>query len=334
MSLVRSLQALAQRGVCCVAVIHQPSAAAFFAFDRLLLLRAGGSLVYEGPVAPGAQPSKMLADIGRPVHELANPADAMFDALTEEPEALTKAAPQAPPLPPPPPPISTSGPRYALSLPGQVRAHCVRNARAMVREPILARMRIGSAVGVSIVLSILYGELDSNFEGINSTISLLLFTMVFLALTSALPVVLSVLPEIHVTQKEVRNNWYRPTSYTPAKFIVETPLLVIPPLLYLAIVGNVTGLTRGNNGARFIRVYLACLATVVCTNSWSFLLSSVAPTMQLAVLSAPGSIMPMMLLSGFFVNQRDMTWVFRWYRRGVRDVASMACRLSERVATV
>ena len=125
----------------------------------------------------------------------------------------------------------------------------------MVREPILARMRIGSAVGVSIVLSILYGELDSNFEGINSTISLLLFTMVFLALTSALPVVLSVLPEIHVTQKEVRNCWYRPTSYVPAKFIVETPLLVIPPLLYLAIVGNVTGLTRGNNGARFIRVY-------------------------------------------------------------------------------
>ena len=95
--------------------------------------------------------------------------------------------------------------------------------------------------------------------------------------------------------------------------------------------GNVTGLTRGNNGARFIRVYLACLATVVCTNSWSFLLSSVAPTMQLAVLSAPGSIMPMMLLSGFFVNQRDMTWVFRWHRRGVRDVASMAW---ERVATV
>ena len=41
MSLVRSLQALARRGVCCVAVIHQPSAAAFFAFDRLLLLRAG-----------------------------------------------------------------------------------------------------------------------------------------------------------------------------------------------------------------------------------------------------------------------------------------------------
>ena len=109
MSLVRSLQALAKRGVCCVAVIHQPSAAAFFAFDRLLLLRAGAcnGVVYESPRwsrrpnhhagrwSTGARQgaSKMLADIGRPVHELANPADAMFDALTEEPDALTKAAP-------------------------------------------------------------------------------------------------------------------------------------------------------------------------------------------------------------------------------------------------
>ena len=93
-----------------------------------------GSLVYEGPIAPGAQPSKMLAAIGRPVHELANPADAMFDALTEDPDALTKAAPRSPPLPPPPPPISTSGPRYALSLPGHhflfqgVRRHLFRAA--------------------------------------------------------------------------------------------------------------------------------------------------------------------------------------------------------------
>ena len=155
----------------------------------------------------------------------------------------------------------------------------------MVREPILARMRIGSAVGVSIVLSILYGELDSNFEGINSTISLLLFTMVFLALTSALPVVLSVLPEIHVTQKEVRNCWYRPTSYVPAKFIVETPLLVIPPLLYLAIVGNVTGLTRGNNGARFIRA--TGLATVLRTNGGRSSCPASRPAMQLAVLMPP-----------------------------------------------
>ena len=33
----------------------------------------------------------------------------------------------------------------------------------------------------------------------------------------------------------------------------------------------------------------------------------------MGVLLAPGSIMPMAVLSGFFVNQQDMSWVFRWF---------------------
>ena len=38
-----------------------------------------------------------------------------------------------------------------------------------------------------------------------------------------------------------------------------------------------------------------------------------APTTQSATLITPGSIMPMALLSGFFVNQQDMSWIFRWF---------------------
>ena len=207
MTLVKSLNGLAARGVACVAVIHQPSAAAFFSFDRLLLLRSGGAVVFEGPVAPGAEPAALLARAGRPCDALANPADALFEALQADPDSLVRAAAAAPPRPPPPPPLLPAGPRYALPLAGQVKMHSIRNFRQMLRDPILARLRLGSAAGVALVLCGLYGKLGDNFEGINNTISLLLFTMVFLALTSALPVVLSVLPEIQAVQKEVRNNW-------------------------------------------------------------------------------------------------------------------------------
>ena len=41
------------------------------------------------------------------------------------------------------------------------------------------------------------------------------------------------LPELAVVRKEARNNWYSPYSYVPAKLLVETPLLVIPPLIFL-----------------------------------------------------------------------------------------------------
>ena len=42
-------------------------------------------------------------------------------------------------------------------------------------------------------------------------------------------------------RRRARNNWYSPLSYVPAKYVTETPMLLMPPLIYLTIVGGVTG---------------------------------------------------------------------------------------------
>ena len=132
--------------------------------------------------------------------------------------------------------------------------------------------------------------------------------------------VIAILPEFDVVQKECRNNWYSPWAYVPAKLITELPLLVVPPLLFLAIMGNMTTLSWQKSGessesdvSRFCMLYLALFLVVFATNSWAYFLSGMAPTTQIATLITPGSIMPMALLSGFFVNQQDMSWIFRWF---------------------
>ena len=99
------------------------------------------------------------------------------------------------------------GGMYASTFGAQLRAHTRRNAKAMVRNPMLARLRGGSAVGMGLAMGILYFELPDDATGINERVTLLLFTMLFMAIINALPVVVAVLPELAVVRKEARNNW-------------------------------------------------------------------------------------------------------------------------------
>jgi ABC-type multidrug transport system permease subunit len=183
----------------------------------------------------------------------------------------------------------------------------------MKRDPMLARLRVGSATMVGLALGILYMDMPATLTGINERVTLLLFAMLFLSITNAIPVVIAILPELAVVRKEARNNWYSPFSWVPAKLAVETPLLVLPPAIFLAIVGNMTGLTRDEDASRFFHLYLALELVVWSVHAWSLFLCAIAPSTEIAVLLAPGSIMPMAVFSGFFVNQQDMTWVFRWF---------------------
>ena len=216
MALVRLLSSLARGGVTVIATIHQPSAAAFFTFDRLLLLDRG-AIAYQGPVTLGQQPVAFFEAAGFPCAALDNPADFLFEILVEHADAIRQkyvaegvpedarraadaslAALEAPPR---------GGGMYASTFGAQLRAHARRNAKAMVRNPMLARLRCGSAVGMGLAMGILYFELPDDATGINERVTLLLFTMLFFAIINALPVVVAVLPELAVVRKEARNNW-------------------------------------------------------------------------------------------------------------------------------
>jgi len=180
-----------------------------------------------------------------------------------------------------------------------------------MRDPGLAKLRVGSALGMGLALGILYFDMGLDDVGMNDRITLLLFALMFLSVVNAIPVVLQVLPELAIVKKEVRNNWYAAHSFIPAKLIIETPLLLIPPCLFVAVSGTMTGMV--DDGERFIYMYIAVLLVVCCAHAWALFIAGIAPSVDIAFLAAPGSILPMAVLSGFFKNQSDMTWVFRWF---------------------
>ena len=98
--------------------------------------------------------------------------------------------------------------------------------------------------------------MKNDSTGVNNRITILLFMMLFLSIVNAIPVVIAVMPELAIAKKEVRNNWYSPNAFIPAKLIIETPLLTIPPLLFLSIAGGMSHIIDsddGSNGRHGIR---------------------------------------------------------------------------------
>lgn len=82
-NIVRFLRKLADAGQALLVTIHQPSAVLFEEFDSLILLKAGGRLVYHGEL--GKDSRKLLAYFeangGRKCPDDANPAEYMLDVI-------------------------------------------------------------------------------------------------------------------------------------------------------------------------------------------------------------------------------------------------------------
>lgn len=290
MSLVELISSLAKDGKTVIATIHQPSAAAFFKFDRLLLL-VKGRICYSGPIS-ASQPMAFLSSAGFDCPPLNNPADFLFEILGEAhaltakfmAEGLPEDRERKPAFLPP----ITHKARYASSFLTQVKTHVRRNGLSVLRDPNLARLRLGSSVVMGLAMGILYFDISNDLTGVDDRVSLLLFMMLFLAVTNSIPVLLAVVPELAVARKEARNNWYAPTSFIPAKLVTETPLLIVPPIIFLAISGNMSNLSHSDDGSRFLMLAFALVLLVTCAHGWALLICALAPSMNIAFLAAPG----------------------------------------------
>jgi len=209
------------------------------------------------------------------------------------------------------PAISSGGPAYPSSLCVQFRTLMRRNARLVVREPTLARARLGSAMVMSVIMGVLYFDMGTSEKEIPERIALVLFSLLFLSLSSLLPTVIAVLPEMAVVKKEIRNHWYNVKPYYAAKLLADTPLLVLPPLLFLTIMGSLSNFYNGE-AWRFGALYLVLFAVVLTMHSMGICITVVAPDFGTAIFLVPISMLPQFIFAGFFVNVEDITWVFRW----------------------
>ncbi|EDQ91381.1 uncharacterized protein MONBRDRAFT_15178 [Monosiga brevicollis MX1] len=328
-SLVEMLRSLAQSGRTVVASIHQPSATLFELFDRTVVL-SGGQILYDGPVnevvpyfksqnveCPAYHnPADFLLEVANGVK--GSPAALLTNWRNDHPPGEVALGDQvavcafSTPLPTLFPYALHSRGRglYPISVADQFKILLKRAFKDVIRDTLLTRMRAGAHVAVGIIIGVLYLHQGVHSDKIPSVVGYYFFSLLFLMLASVMPTVLSFPIEKEIFAREHLNNWYSVKAYYFAKSLSDFPFQVVFPIIYMSISYWMTD--QPSEAGRFFKVLAAAVLHTQVAQAMGIVISTAAPTPQVAVFMAPMSSIPMMLFSGFFVLINGIPIALRW----------------------
>lgn len=296
--------------------IHQPSAELFFLFDRLLLLKSGGSEVYFGPVGEEGVDlvtyfltAPIADEYYRPtLPEQANPASWMLEVIGAGTAPKGKIAPyervyresalrrenmeQLDRLSHPKP--GQSAPsfthRYASTYLTQFSAVLGRLFRVYWRDVSYMLSRMGLICFLGVVFGLVWQDLnDSDEAGLTSKLSSIYVAVGFigtLTTSNALPPIFRLRA---VFYREQASHTYSSIFYTLGLFIVELPYLFVYALLFTVPFYHLVGFV--NDGELFMRFTLTLYLIAILYTYLGQLIAAITPSVQVAN-----------MLAGFFIT--------------------------------
>lgn len=324
MSTLRELAHVHGRTVICT--IHQPSSEIFHMLDDLLLL-SNGQVVYYGSVEESVS---YFAGIGFPCPMYNNPADYFFMEILNETVSTGKdvSAPQkrldyiiynwkeqAVAKTPKPSlnPHEILPVKQRANFFTQFRVLIARAARNVLRNKMIIQVRLFQSAFIALLIGSVYFNVSKSpaFETQRMNRAGAMYFLVINQFMSAATSVVTIFSqEKNVFKREHDAGYYRLPAYFISKTLVETPHQIFLPFLVMTIAYWMIGL-RADLGH-----YLIAIIGAVLSSLNGMALGTVAGAlfrdinMGMAILMVV--LLPLMLFSGFLVNNSSVPVYFRW----------------------
>ncbi|XP_046632753.1 ATP-binding cassette sub-family G member 1-like [Daphnia pulicaria] len=341
---VALLREIARSGRTVIATIHQPSFRMLNHFDHLYIV-ASGSCIYQGPVGSLISYFKSM-NLNCPSFH--NPADFALDVASGEygdvlerlvsgvengrkvyqdtsMETTTSAVEsnsqnntgdidadeEVSMLSGLPKKKLATGNRlmYAAPFHTQVAVLLGRTWRTIWRDKILTTMRLGVHVVVAILVGFLYWQIGDDAASIFNNVGMIFFNMLFIMAAAMMPTVLTFALDTEVLIREHLNQWYSLKAYYLARTLADIPFQIFYPVVYLVPVYLMTD--QPMSLERF-GLLLAMMIWLSLVGQGFGLFFGAAFDIQVASFFAPTSIVPIFLLSGFFVTFDSIPRYISW----------------------
>ena len=251
-AVMKTVRKLADEEKCSViCTIHQPSAEVFGLFDKILLLQAGGKMVYFddiskleayynkhgfGKMEKGKNPADFAIEAIEDAQHLASSPNDIWQQSQEWKKIVhdleeNKIRPMdVVPL--------TFNSLYATSFFTQLSCLISRSWKFFTRDTIGVMVRLVTGLFMGLMLGVLYwgiGDWEENKYKKNMFISILYVTVVYASESAAQEIPLLVY-ERAMFYREIDSKFYSVTPYYIARTLAQFPLVLLQAILFVAAI--------------------------------------------------------------------------------------------------
>nr|QER78507.1 ATP-binding cassette transporter [Diaphorina citri] len=184
-----------------------------------------------------------------------------------------------------------------------------RSSTLMFRDVRLATFRVISQTLVAMFMGCIYWNFGNNGSKVSSNFSCIFFMMITTFYATVMHAVLTYPLEAGVFLREHFNHWYCLSAYYLAKALSDVPLQIICPTLFMSIAYWMSGQPR--EWDRFFMLWLANILLAFLGQSFGNAMGAGFES-QVALFLTSVIIMPMFLVSGFFVHLDDISPYLSW----------------------
>jgi ABC-type multidrug transport system ATPase subunit len=325
--LVQVLRDTAGQGSTVVCTIHQPSSDIYTLFDDFLLL-LDGRIVFN---ASAEKAVGHFGNAGYPCPQYANPADFFFmhvlvdssgtvahgerkdhlvtswidselkkemDATVQEQIKDAKVG------------LSDSSTQQMASPLLQFQVLLKRCAFDVKRNPMRGKAVLGQSVVFALIIALIWNKVPNDMKGVQDRVGAMFFMCANGLMTNVMNVLTNFANERGAVVREQQNNLYKTGPYFMARVIVDIPIRLLGPFLFATI--SYWALGFQNDGVKYLICVIILILLALAGNAMGLFLACIFTDVSIALAVAPMVILPLMMVSGFFLNPDSFPVYLKW----------------------
>ncbi|KAI6652906.1 Protein white [Oopsacas minuta] len=195
-----------------------------------------------------------------------------------------------------------------------------RELRATLRNKPLIVVRFLQQFFQGLLFGIVYWQIPDTYARIQNVAGLLFLSIIGQSIGNVMAVVHTFPGQLPVFWKEYFSGMYRIWVYFLTKTLAELPFFIFLPIFFALVVYFFAGLSV--DAGKFFIFYFILVLAGNASLSLGYFISTVSPTIAIALAIAPLLIIPFMIFGGLFAQSGSLlswlTWIeyISWFKYG------------------